>query len=56
MTTRVSTNGRIVLPVALRACDKIKPGQEFEVQRLAEGQYELTRCAKRLSKGRSGLL
>jgi len=43
MKTVVSSKGQIVLPVSLRERDNIRPGQEFEVQRLERGSYRLTR-------------
>jgi len=41
MTTRVSTKGQIVLPAELRAQDRIRPGEQFDVERLGSGQYLL---------------
>ena len=43
MTTTVSTKGKIVLPAEVRIQDDIKPGQEFEVQRIDRGEYRLVR-------------
>lgn len=43
MTTRVSTKGQIVLPAEIRERDGIEPGQEFEIERLDEGDYRLRR-------------
>jgi len=34
MKATVSSKGQIVLPAELRHEDRIKPGEEFEVQRL----------------------
>jgi AbrB family looped-hinge helix DNA binding protein len=34
MTTRISSKGQIVLPVEIREQDDIKPGQEFEIERI----------------------
>jgi AbrB family looped-hinge helix DNA binding protein len=51
MTTRVSSKGQIVLPSELRARDKIEAGQEFEVERIAEGKYRLIRRLKRPNEG-----
>jgi AbrB family looped-hinge helix DNA binding protein len=42
MKTTVSSKGQIVLPAEFRQTDRIKPGQEFEVQRLDRGDYRLT--------------
>jgi AbrB family looped-hinge helix DNA binding protein len=41
--TTVSSKGQIVLPAELRQQDRIKPGQEFEVERLHRGDYRLVR-------------
>jgi AbrB family looped-hinge helix DNA binding protein len=43
MNTRVSSKGQIVLPAELRSQDQIKPGQEFEVERVKRGEYLLKR-------------
>jgi AbrB family looped-hinge helix DNA binding protein len=43
MKTTVSSKGQIVLPAALRQQDRIEAGQEFEVERLARGEYRLIR-------------
>ena len=45
MRTTVSTKGQIVLPAELRQRDGIRPGQEFEVERLGTDEYRLTRVA-----------
>src|SRR5438105_2865883 len=45
MKTTVSSKGQIVLPAELRAQDKIRPGQQFEVERLQAGQYLLKKTA-----------
>ncbi|HEX4124469.1 MAG TPA: AbrB/MazE/SpoVT family DNA-binding domain-containing protein [Tepidisphaeraceae bacterium] len=43
MTTRISSKGQIVLPAELREMDGIKPGQEFDVERIDRGEYRLVR-------------
>ena len=43
MNTRVSSKGQIVLPAAVRQQDDIKPGQEFEIERIDRGEYRLRR-------------
>ena len=43
MKTKVSSKGQIVLPAELRDMDSIKPGQQFSVERLGEGEYVLRR-------------
>jgi AbrB family looped-hinge helix DNA binding protein len=43
MRTRVSTKGQIVLPAELRQQDRIEIGQEFDIERVDEGEYRLVR-------------
>lgn len=43
MKTVVSSKGQVVLPAELRQRDRILPGQRFEVERLEEGRYLLTK-------------
>lgn len=43
MKTTVSSKGQIVLPAEMRQRDGIKPGQEFEVERIDRGEYRLVR-------------
>ncbi len=45
MKTTVSTKGRIVLPAEIRQRDGIKPGQQFEIERVERGEYRLVRRA-----------
>jgi len=40
-----------VLPAELRHEDRIKPGEEFEVQRLDRGEYRLVRREKHPNQG-----
>ena len=51
MRTTVSSKGQIVLPAELRQMDHIKPGQEFDVERLDRGDYRLVRRAASLNEG-----
>ncbi len=51
MTTTVSTKGQIVLPAELRLQDDIEPGQEFDVERIARGEYRLVRRQPRPNAG-----
>jgi AbrB family looped-hinge helix DNA binding protein len=51
MTTRVSTKGQIILPAEIRQRDSIKPGQEFEVERIARGEYRLVRRDSQANEG-----
>lgn len=49
MKTRIFSKGQLILPAKLRAQDRIKPGQQFEIERLSAGKYRLktlTRPAK----------
>ena len=56
MRTTVSTKGQIILPAEIRRRDDIKPGQEFEVERIDRGKYRLTRASKRRNEGLVKLL
>jgi AbrB family looped-hinge helix DNA binding protein len=51
MRTKVSSKGQIVLPAELRRLDQIRAGQQFEVERLARGEYRLTRRSPRPNDG-----
>ncbi len=39
----MSTKGQIVLPAELREADGLRPGEQFEVERVAADEYRLTR-------------
>jgi len=41
MKTTLSSKGQIVLPAEIREQDCIRPGQQFEVERLEPGRYLL---------------
>jgi AbrB family looped-hinge helix DNA binding protein len=43
MKTRVSSKGQIVLPAEIREMDRIKAGEQFEVERIDRGNYRLIR-------------
>ena len=43
MKTIVSSKGQIVLPADFRRLDCVKPGQEFDVERLDRGDYRPVR-------------
>jgi AbrB family looped-hinge helix DNA binding protein len=45
MKTTVSTKGQLVLPAEIRQQDDVRPGQEFEVERIDAGDYRLRRLA-----------
>lgn len=49
--TTVSSKGQIVLPAELRQQDRIKPGQEFEVERVDRGEYRLVRRSAQPNQG-----
>jgi AbrB family looped-hinge helix DNA binding protein len=51
MKTTVSTKGQIVLPADIRRRDRIKAGQEFDVERIGRGEYRLVRRAPKANKG-----
>jgi AbrB family looped-hinge helix DNA binding protein len=50
--TTVSSKGQIVLPAELRQQDRIRPGEEFEIERVKRGEYRL----KRKSRPNEGLV
>ncbi len=56
MTTTMSSKGQIVLPVELRQQDDIRPGQEFDVERIDCGEYVLKRRARPRNVGLVKLL
>src|SRR5207245_597358 len=45
MKTVISSKGQIVLPAELRKQDKIRAGQQFEIERVEVGDYRLKRVA-----------
>jgi len=51
MKTTVSSKGQIVLPAELRQMDRIRPGQEFDVERVDRGEYRLRRRAAARNEG-----
>lgn len=56
MIVRLSSKGQIVLPTQLREQDRIRPGQEFEVERVCRGHYRLTRRPAHRNEGLIDLL
>jgi AbrB family looped-hinge helix DNA binding protein len=56
MKTTISSRGQIVLPAAIRQQDGIEPGQEFEVQRIDQGEYLLKRTKRLRNEGLVHLL
>lgn len=51
MRTIISSKGQIVLPAEFRRLDDIKPGQQFEVERIDRGEYRLVRRAEKRTEG-----
>jgi AbrB family looped-hinge helix DNA binding protein len=51
MKTTVSSKGQIILPAELRHQDRIEPGEEFSVERLARGDYRLVRRTPQPNQG-----
>lgn len=51
MKTRVSTKGQIVLPAEIRQQDDIRPGQQFDLERIDRGEYRLVRREPRVNEG-----
>jgi AbrB family looped-hinge helix DNA binding protein len=51
MRTTVSSKGQIVLPAEIRKQDGIEPGQEFEVERIDQGEYLLKRTSRGSQEG-----
>ena len=47
MITTVSSKGQVVLPAEIRRQDGIKPGQQFEVERIERGEYRFKRKRRR---------
>ena len=51
MVTSVSSKGQIVLPAEIRRRDKIQAGQKFDVERIDQGEYRLTRRSPQPNEG-----
>lgn len=51
MKTAVSTKGQIVLPADIRRQDGIEPGEEFEIERIGQGEYRLIRLIPPRNQG-----
>ena len=47
----ISTKGQVVLPAALREQDDIRPGDEFEIERVERGEYRLVRVGPARNAG-----
>jgi hypothetical protein len=51
MTSTVSTNGRLTLPLEILQQDGIESGQRFTIERIARGQYRLVRQKEPANRG-----
>ncbi len=51
MKITISSKGRIILPAELRRIDQIKPGQEFDIERLGRGDYRLVQRVASRNEG-----
>jgi AbrB family looped-hinge helix DNA binding protein len=49
--TTISSKGQIVIPAEFRQQDAIEAGQEFDVERLDNGEYLLQRRDARVNEG-----
>jgi AbrB family looped-hinge helix DNA binding protein len=56
MKTTVSSKGQIVIPAEIRQRDEIKPGQQFEIERIKSGEYRLKRTKRSRNEGLIELL
>lgn len=56
MRTTVSTKGQIILPAEIRREDDIRPGQEFQIERIDRGEYLLKRKTNPRNRGLVKLL
>lgn len=56
MRTTVSTKGQIILPAEIRREDDIRPGQEFQIERIDRGEYLLKRKERPHNRGLVKLL
>jgi bifunctional DNA-binding transcriptional regulator/antitoxin component of YhaV-PrlF toxin-antitoxin module len=51
MKTTMSSKGQIVLPAEFRQQDRLEAGQEFDIERLDRGQYQLKRRSAAPNEG-----
>jgi AbrB family looped-hinge helix DNA binding protein len=56
MTTSISSKGQIVLPAEIRRLDSLRPGEQFNVERIADGEYLLRRKRPLRNSGLVNLL
>lgn len=47
----ISSRGRLVLPAEICQQDDIEPGQVFEIERIARGEYRLVRRSPHRDQG-----
>lgn len=47
----MSSKGQIVLPAELRREDALRPGEEFEIERIEAGEYRLVRRKRPPNEG-----
>ena len=47
----ISSKGQIVLPAEFRERDGVEPGQQFEIERLESGKYQLSRVDPPANEG-----
>jgi bifunctional DNA-binding transcriptional regulator/antitoxin component of YhaV-PrlF toxin-antitoxin module len=51
MRTQLNIDGRITVPADLRNRDLLLPGDTFQVERIAKGQYRLSRIGSERNRG-----
>ena len=51
MRITLSSKGQLVLPAQIRQQDSIEPGHEFEIERIARGEYRLLSLSARRNRG-----
>jgi AbrB family looped-hinge helix DNA binding protein len=51
MRTRVSTKGQIVIPSELRFEDSIRPGDNFEIEKIRSGEYLIRKIEEAANRG-----
>jgi AbrB family looped-hinge helix DNA binding protein len=56
MKTVISSKGQIVLPAEIRQEDDVRPGQQFDIERIDRGEYRLKRREPSPNEGLMELL
>ncbi len=51
MISIVSSKGQLVIPAEIRQQDGIEAGQQFEIERIDQGEYRLSRIQARPNQG-----